>query len=69
VLVTASIASDFATGVGVFAGMIAVCGFLAHAVPVLNGASEQWIQKSTVIGGLVGFGAGSLVVVLSALAG
>jgi hypothetical protein len=60
-------ASDFATGVGSIAGSIAIFGFLAHALPVLRGASDRKIQAATVIGGLVGFGFSSGVVVLSAL--
>jgi len=69
VLLTASIASDFATMVGVCAGMIAIAGFLAHARPALSGAPEQKVQKATVVGGLVGCGIGAVVVVLSALVG
>lgn len=62
-----TIAGDFATGVGVLAGTIAVGGFLAHAAPALRGAPERRVQAATVIGGLVGCGIGSCVVVLSAL--
>jgi hypothetical protein len=69
VLVAASIASHFGAAAGSFAALIAVCGFLGHAVPVLKGGSEKWIRETTVIGGLLGCGAGLLVVVLSALVG
>jgi hypothetical protein len=67
VLVTASIASDFATSVGVLAGMIAVTGFLAQAYPTLSGDSDEEIRRTTVSGGLFGFAIGALVIVLSAL--
>jgi hypothetical protein len=69
VLLTASIASDFGTAVGVLAGMIAVGGFLAHARLALDGADEQRIRQATVKGGLVGFGTGAFVVFLSASLG
>jgi hypothetical protein len=65
-VIIASIASDFATGVGLLAGMIAVTGFAAHARPALSGASEQEIRGATVVGGLVGLGLGAVVIVLSA---
>jgi hypothetical protein len=64
---TASIVSDFGTAVGALAGMIVVGGFLAHAWPVLDGASEREVQQATVQGGLVGFSLGAVVVVLSAV--
>jgi hypothetical protein len=69
VLPLASIAGDFATTVGVLAGMIAVGGFIGHAPSVLDGASDQEIQQATVIGGLTGGVIGIFVVVLSAIAG
>jgi hypothetical protein len=62
-------ASEFATAVGSIAGSIAVVGFLAHALPVLKGASDRKIQAATVIGGLVGLVFSSVVVVLSAFLG
>jgi hypothetical protein len=68
-LPTASIVANFGTTVGVFAGMIAVGGFVGHAPSVLGGASDREIQQATVIGGLVGGAFGAFVVVLSALAG
>jgi hypothetical protein len=63
-----SISGDFATAVGTLAGMIAVGGFLGHAPFVLSRASDRGIQQATVIGGLVGFTLGAVVVVLSAIA-
>ena len=65
--VTASIASDLGTAVGVLAGLIAVGGFLAHAGPVLDGASEDDVRQAMVKGGLAGFSLGAVVVVLSAI--
>jgi hypothetical protein len=67
VLVTASIASDFATGVGLLAGSIAVFGFVAQAYPALTRASESAVRRLVVIGGLVGLAAGGFVIVLSAI--
>jgi hypothetical protein len=66
---TASIAADFGAAMGVFATTIAVVGFLAHATPVLRGASDEQVRYATVIGGLVGCVASVFVVVLSALSG
>jgi hypothetical protein len=63
-----SIAGEFATGLGVVAGMIAVAGFIAHAPSVLNGASDRAIQQATVAGGLVGCVVAAFVIVLSAIA-
>jgi hypothetical protein len=63
-----SIAGDFATGLGVVAGMIAVAGFIAHAPSVLSGASDREIQQATVAGGLVGCAVAAFVIVLSAVA-
>ena len=66
-LLTASIASDFATGVGAVAGMIAVAGFLAQIRPVLGKDSDAEIRRVTVIGGTFGLAIGAAVVVLSAI--
>jgi hypothetical protein len=69
VLVAASIASDFATGVGLLAGMIAVVGFLAQAGPARAGDAERKVRRATLAGGLLGFVAGAAVIVLSAFVG
>jgi hypothetical protein len=69
VLVTASIASEFGTAVGVLAGTIAVGGFLGHVGPALGGAPEHEIRRATAKGGLAGLVPAALVVVLSAIAG
>jgi hypothetical protein len=61
------LASESATVVGFLAGLIAVCGFIAHSGPVLAGGSEKRVRQATVIGGLGGLAAGLLVVVLSAI--
>jgi hypothetical protein len=63
------IVGEFATGAGLLAGMIAVCGFIAHAGPTLSGASEEEIRQATVTGGMAGLGIGVFVVVLSAILG
>jgi hypothetical protein len=68
-LVLGSVAGDFGAAVGVLAGMIAVTGFLAHAGPVLSGASEEEVRRATVRGGLAGFALGAAVIVLSAFFG
>jgi hypothetical protein len=62
-----SIAGDFAAGLGVVAGMIAVAGFIAHAPSVLSDASDREIQQATVAGGLVGCVVAVFVIVLSAI--
>jgi len=66
VLLTASIAAEFATAIGVLGGTIAVGGFLGHVGPALDGASEFEVRRATAKGGLAGLGAAALVVVLSA---
>jgi hypothetical protein len=68
VLPIGSIAGDFATAVGILAGMIAVGGFVGHAPSVLEGAYERQVQQATVDGGLIGGVIGLIVVVLSAIA-
>jgi hypothetical protein len=68
-LPVASITSDLATAVGLLAGVIGIGGFLSHARPGLTGASERQVRRATVRGGLVGFGFGAFVVVLSAFFG
>ena len=66
-LLTASIATEFGTAVGVLAGTIAVGGFLGHAGPALGGAPELEVRRGTAKGGLAGLVAAALVVVLSAI--
>ncbi|MET0559310.1 MAG: hypothetical protein ABW065_11635 [Solirubrobacterales bacterium] len=58
-LVTASIASDFAAGLGLLAGAIAVFGFLFQVYPALLGASDREVRRFVAVGGLTGsaFGA------------
>jgi uncharacterized transporter YbjL len=65
-LVTGSIAGDFAAALGLFAGAIAVTGFLAQALPTLSGGSEQEIKQAMVIGGLSGCLCAIFVMLLSA---
>lgn len=45
------IAVEMATAIGLLAGLIAVCGFLANAGPTLSGAPEEEIREATVAGG------------------
>jgi uncharacterized protein with PQ loop repeat len=66
-LVIGSIAGDFAAALGLFAGAIAVLGFLAQAFPTLSGASDQAVKQAMVIGGLTGCLCATLVMLLSAL--
>jgi hypothetical protein len=66
VLVAGSVVSEFATSVGLLAGLIAVGGFIAHAGPVLLEHGEERIRQATVVGGLVGLSVGAFVMVLSA---
>ncbi|HVY78779.1 MAG TPA: hypothetical protein VG898_09765 [Solirubrobacterales bacterium] len=68
-LVTASIAGDFAAFLGLWAGAIAVFGFLAQAYPALSGASDRELRRYVSIGGLIGLAIGSLVILLSATVG
>jgi len=68
-LLFADILSWSATVVGLFAGSIAVCGFLAHIGPALSGAREVELRTATVMGGTVGFALGVFIVVLSAWIG
>jgi hypothetical protein len=66
-MVFATLMSDSATGCGLIAGAIAVCGFIGHSRLALAGADEQRLRRATTIGGLVGFGFAALIIVLSAL--
>lgn len=66
-MLSASIASNAATGTGFVAASIAVLGFLLHAAPALSGAPERRIRKATVAGGLLGFVASFAVILLSAI--
>jgi hypothetical protein len=67
--VTASIASEFAAGVGLLAGAIAVFGFVAQVSPALSGAGDWRVRRAVARGGLFGLGIGCLVIVLSAIIG
>jgi hypothetical protein len=58
---------DAATGAGLLAAAIAVCGFVAHVRPALSGADERELREATVKGGLAGIAIAGLVIVLSAL--
>jgi hypothetical protein len=58
-----SIVGDIAAGVGLVGGLIAICGFLMHAKPVLERQDETRIRSATVVGGIGGFTIGCLIVV------
>jgi len=66
-MVLATLMSDSATGSGLIAAAIAVCGFIGHSKLALAGADERRLRRATTFGGLVGFGLASLIIVLSAL--
>jgi hypothetical protein len=66
-MVVATLMSDSATGCGLIAAAIAVCGFIAHSRLALAGADERRLRRATTIGGLVGFGLAAFIIVLSAL--
>jgi hypothetical protein len=59
--------SDSATGAGLMAAMIGVCGFLAHMRPALSGDDERRLREATATGGAIGAGLALLLIVLSAL--
>jgi hypothetical protein len=67
--VVASIASQFAGGLGLIAAAIAVFGFLGHAKPALARADDSELRFATVVGGLVGLAFSLFVIVLSELIG
>ncbi len=51
-----NIIEQAATAFGLMAALIAVCGFVGHARPVLKGEDEAKVRHATVIGGLGGLG-------------
>ena len=67
-LAIGSIVGDAAFGTGFMAAAIAVCGFMAHAHPVLTGKGEEAVRVATVVGGLVGLGVSALVTLGAAFA-
>lgn len=54
-----------ATIVGLFAGSIAVGGFLGHARPSMSGQPETKLKRDTTVGGLYGMGLAMGLIVLS----
>jgi hypothetical protein len=64
---TGSIVADWATGIGLAAGLMAICGFLAHAKPVFRRADESEIRIATVMGGLGGLAIACLLVAIQYL--
>jgi hypothetical protein len=49
-----SLVSDFASGAGLVAACIAVCGFLMQIPPALARADDKSVRAATVVGGLAG---------------
>jgi hypothetical protein len=62
VLPAGSLVSDAATGFGLAAVMIAVCGFVGQVPAALKREDDQSIRVVTVIGGLVGLALALLVI-------
>jgi hypothetical protein len=62
-----SIASGFASCVGLLAGTIAVGGFIGHAPSALAREPEEKVRQATVVGGLGGALLGCSVMLLSAI--
>jgi hypothetical protein len=62
VLPVGSITSDAATGFGLVAVMIAVCGFIGQAPAALKREDDRTVRAVTVIGGLCGLGLAAAVV-------
>jgi hypothetical protein len=66
-MVFATLMSDSATGCGLIAAAIAVCGFIGHSKLALAGADERRLRRATTIGGLAGIGLATIIILLSAL--
>jgi len=49
-----SLIGDFASGAGLVAACIAICGFLMQVPPALARADEKSVRAATVVGGLGG---------------
>jgi hypothetical protein len=63
VLPVGSITSEVATGFGLAAVMIAVCGFIGQVPAALKREDDRAVRAVTVIGGLVGLALAFLVAV------
>jgi uncharacterized membrane protein len=46
--------NDFASGVGLIAACIAVCGFLSQVPPALAKEDDKAVRAATVVGGVGG---------------
>lgn len=64
-MVPATLMNDSATACGLMAAAIAVCGFLMHAKPALQGRDEEDLRRLTVVGGICGFAVAVLLTVAS----
>jgi hypothetical protein len=67
VLPAGSIISDVATGFGLAAVMIAVCGFIGQVPAALKREDDQTVRVVTVVGGLAGLGLALLITVVDIL--
>jgi hypothetical protein len=63
---SSSLLDQFASVSAFLATAIVLGGFVTHAGPALQGASDPDVRRATVKGGMYGLGGGCLVIVLSA---
>jgi hypothetical protein len=66
-VLVAPVVGELATCAGLLGATMALGGFIAHAKPVLSGASEEEIRRATIVGGVIGLVGSLSVVVLSSL--
>jgi uncharacterized membrane protein len=69
VFTVGSIISVAATGFGLAAVMIAVCGFIGQVPAALKREDDQTVRAVTVVGGLVGLGLALLVTLVDLFIG
>jgi hypothetical protein len=67
VLPVGSITNDVATGFGLAAVIIAVCGFIGQVPAALRREDDRTVRAVTVIGGLAGLVLASLVILVDLL--
>lgn len=63
---TGSILDQFAALSAFLATVIALGGFVGHAVPALRGDDERAVRRTTAMGGIGGLAVAVFVIVLSA---
>jgi len=69
VLPVGSLIGDFASGTGLVAACIAVCGFLMQIPPALARADEKSVRAATVVGGLIGLLVSAALIAIALLKG